>query len=51
VQHEVLLAPGESTTITVEFQGDGAGARLTEVTHTPLVRDPAIHREELRCAS
>lgn len=51
VQHDVLLAPGESTTITVEFQGDGAGARLTEVEHTPMVTAPDISREELRCAS
>lgn len=51
VQHEVLLAPGESTTITVEFQGTGAGARLTEVSHTPMVRDPEIGRHELRCES
>lgn len=51
VQHDVLLAPGESTTITVEFQGEGAGARLTEVEHTPMVTAPDISREELRCAS
>ena len=50
VQHEVLLAPGESTTITVEFQGEGAGARLTEVSHTPMVRTTEIHREQLKCA-
>ncbi|WP_217183470.1 DUF4012 domain-containing protein [Streptomyces sp. AC495_CC817] len=51
VQHDVLLAPGESTTITVEYQGQGAGARLTEVVHTPLVGTPEISRKELRCAS
>lgn len=51
VQHDVTLAPGESTTITVEFQGTGAGERLTEVAHTPLVEDPKIRRTELRCAS
>lgn len=51
VQHDVLLAPGESTTITVDYVGEGAGERLTEVLHTPLVTDPKITRDELRCAS
>ncbi|MBO9627112.1 MAG: DUF4012 domain-containing protein [Microbacterium sp.] len=51
VQHEVLLAPGESTTITVEFQGEGAGARLTEVSHTPMVNDPKVGSKLLHCAS
>ncbi|MCI1020175.1 DUF4012 domain-containing protein [Microbacterium sp. C5A9] len=51
VQHDVLLAPGESTTITVEYTGEGAGERLTTVEHTPLVGTPEITREELRCAS
>lgn len=51
VQHEVLLAPGESTTITVEFQGEGAGERLTEVRHTPLIVDPELTRDTLRCGS
>ena len=51
VQHEVSLAPGESTTITVEFQGTGAGQRLTEVLHTPLIDTPETTREPLRCAS
>lgn len=49
IQHEVLLAPGESTTITVEFQGEGAGDRLTQVAHTPLVRDVTVDREDIRC--
>ncbi|MEV8264252.1 DUF4012 domain-containing protein [Microbacterium sp. NPDC077057] len=51
VQHEVLLAPGASTTITVEFQGDGAGARLTEVEHTPLIVGPKLTRDTLQCGS
>lgn len=51
VQHEVSLAPGESTTITIEFQGTGAGERLTEVLHTPLIDDPDTTRIPLRCAS
>ncbi|MFT4260677.1 DUF4012 domain-containing protein [Microbacterium sp.] len=51
VQHDVTLAPGESTTITVEFQGTGAGARLTEVAHTPLVDEVEIRHAELRCGS
>ncbi|WEK62680.1 MAG: DUF4012 domain-containing protein [Candidatus Microbacterium colombiense] len=50
VQHEVLLAPGESTTITVEFQGTGAGERLTEVLHTPMVETPKTTRDKLTCA-
>ncbi|PRA82962.1 DUF4012 domain-containing protein [Microbacterium sp. MYb66] len=51
VQHEVSLAPGESTTITIEFQGTGAGERFTEVLHTPLIEAPDTTREPLRCAS
>lgn len=51
VQHDVTLAPGESTTITVEFQGAGAGERLTEVEHTPLVTDPEIRRTAHHCTS
>ena len=51
VQHEVLLAPGESSTITVEYQGSGAGERLTVVEHTPMIDTPKTSREQLRCAS
>lgn len=51
VQHEVLLAPGESTTITVEFTGKGAGARGTNVEHTPMISSPKISRGELRCGA
>lgn len=51
VQHEVSLAPGESTTITVEFQGTGAGMKLTEVLHTPLIDPPDVRRDTLQCAS
>jgi hypothetical protein len=51
VQHEVLLAPGESATITVDFQGTGAGNRLTDVEHTPMIRNPEMSREELVCGS
>jgi len=51
VQHEVSLTPGESTTITIEFEGTGAGERLTEVLHTPLIEGPEIQRDTLRCAS
>lgn len=36
IQHSVRLAPGESTTITVDFTGEGAGRRLTDVRHTPM---------------
>ena len=51
VQHEVLLAPGESTTITIEYEGEGAGARLTEIAHTPLVGTPDIRTARLACSS
>ncbi|MFK0241012.1 DUF4012 domain-containing protein [Microbacterium sp. NPDC090281] len=51
VQHEVSLAPGESTTITIEFQGTGSGERLTDVLHTPLINDPDTKRVSLQCAS
>ncbi|WP_226532580.1 DUF4012 domain-containing protein [Microbacterium paraoxydans] len=51
VQHEVSLAPGESTTITVEYQGTGAGERLTQILHTPLVDTPDTTRKPLICAS
>ena len=51
VQHEVLLAPGEPTTITVEFQGEGAGEPLTEVRHTPLIVAPKVSRDTLQCGS
>lgn len=49
VQHEVLLAPGESSTITMEFRGETAGSRHTEVEHTPMISAPDIRREKLRC--
>ncbi len=51
VQYSAELSPGDSTTITVEFTGEGAGDRLTELVHTPLVDDPETTREELHCAS
>lgn len=50
VQQEVLLAPGESSTVTIEYQGTGAGERLTVVDHTPMVSTPETSREQLRCA-
>ena len=49
VQYDVLLAPGESTTITVSFTGTGAGDRLTSVRHTPMV-DAETGRADLNCA-
>ncbi|MFS0893267.1 DUF4012 domain-containing protein [Microbacterium sp. 179-I 3D3 NHS] len=51
VQHDVVLAPGESTTITVEFQGEGAGAEFTETLTTPLIEAAEMSHEELRCGS
>lgn len=49
VQHDVLLAPGESTTITVSFTGTGAGERLTRVQHTPMIDIPETTRAEFSC--
>lgn len=49
VQHDVLLAPGESTTITVSFIGTGAGERLTRVQHTPMIEAPKQTRTEIVC--
>lgn len=49
VQHDVLLAPGESSTITVSFIGTGAGDRLTRVQHTPMMKSPETTRTPLRC--
>lgn len=51
VQHEILLAPGESTTITVQFQGEGAGERIADVLQTPSILPPDVGREEVRCTS
>lgn len=51
IQHDVVLAPGESSTITVEFQGEGAGERFTDVLHTPLIDAPDMSREPLTCSS
>ena len=49
VQHTVLLAPGESTTITISFIGTGAGDRLTRVQHTPMIETPETTRTEFIC--
>lgn len=51
VQHDVLLAPGESTTVTVQFQGQGAGRHVDMVVQTPTIDTPEATREELRCTS
>lgn len=51
VQHEVLLAPGESTTVTVDFQGGDAGERRTQVRQTPTAGDGETTRDELHCRS
>lgn len=49
IQHEVVLAPGESTTMTVSFVGSGAGDRLTRVMHTPLIDTPDPTRSQIDC--
>lgn len=51
VQHDVLLAPGESTTIAVDYIGTGAGVRTTDVVHTPMASDPRIKSVKLACTS
>lgn len=49
VQHEVLISPGESTTITVSFIDGSAGDRRTRVLHTPLIDAVDVTRDELIC--
>lgn len=49
VQHEVVLAPGESTTVVAEFRDGGSGERLTAVSQTPTVSPAESTRDELRC--
>ncbi|MDT0156739.1 DUF4012 domain-containing protein [Microbacterium sp. ARD32] len=51
VQHDVLLAPGESTTITVDYIGAGAGVRSTAVVHTPMAFGPDVASGKLVCGS
>ncbi len=51
VQHEVVLAPGESATVVAEFRDGGAGERLTSVSQTPTVSPAEATRDELRCGS
>lgn len=51
IQHEVVLAPGASSTITVDYTGEGAGIRSTDVVHTPMASDPKIESVTLSCAS
>jgi hypothetical protein len=51
VQHSVTLAPGESTTITVDFVGKGAGRSDTTTQHTPMAFGPEIASTPLRCRS
>lgn len=49
VQFSIVLAPGESREVTVDFRGPGAGLTLTELRHTPLIGDPEPAQEKLRC--
>lgn len=51
IQHRVQLAPGESTTITVDFAGTVPQSPRLEVAATPLVRLPELTRDTLRCGS
>lgn len=51
VQHDVLLTPGGSTTITVDYIGKGAGVTGTAVVHTPLAFGPKITSDTLSCRS
>ncbi|MES2866342.1 MAG: hypothetical protein V4703_06230, partial [Actinomycetota bacterium] len=47
VQLDVLLAPGESTTITVSFAG--AAERVTRVQNTPMIEEPETTTGDLDC--
>lgn len=49
VQHEVIVAPGESETVTVDFTGTGTGEGLREVRHTPMLHAPEIATAPLEC--
>jgi hypothetical protein len=51
VQHSVILAPGESTTITVDYVGTGAGRADTVVQHTPMAFGPQLSSTPLDCRS
>ncbi|WP_033104766.1 DUF4012 domain-containing protein [Microbacterium profundi] len=48
VQLDVLLAPGESTTITVSFAG--TAERVTRVQHTPMIEEPETTTGDLDCS-
>ena len=48
-QYDVVLTPGESTTITVSFVGGGAGERLSNVLHTPMLTALQPTQGELVC--
>lgn len=48
VQLDVLLAPGESTTITVSFAG--TAERVTRVQHTPMIEEPETMTGDLDCS-
>ncbi|MFS2240922.1 DUF4012 domain-containing protein [Microbacterium sp. OR16] len=51
VQHSVTLSPGASSTITVDFIGEGAGEAGTVVQHTPMATDVEVSAAPLRCGS
>lgn len=51
VQHSVTLPPGASSTITVDFIGEGSGEAGTVVKHTPMATDVTITTASLRCGS
>lgn len=51
VQHEVDLAPGETTTITVDYTGARSGADRTELLHTPMVGDIPVAFDALECGA
>jgi hypothetical protein len=51
IQHDVLLTPGASSTITVDYIGNGSGVRATDVVHTPMASDPKVSYVKLACSS
>ncbi len=51
IQHDFVLAPGATSTITVDYIGTGTGIRSTDIVHTPMASDPKVESVKLSCAS
>ncbi|GAA1530692.1 hypothetical protein HD600_002218 [Microbacterium ginsengiterrae] len=48
-QYELVLSPGESSSVTASFTGTGAGDRRTQLHHTPLLDAPDVAMADLEC--